>query len=156
MIFIPCQHGISCFCSVWFFSTPWTVARQTPLSMGFSRQEYWSGLPRHPPGDHPDPGIEPASLMSLHWQAGSLSPAPPGKPTSESVSHPVMSNSLWPMWLCSSWYFSQKNIGVGIHSLFQGIFLTQWSDPGLLHCRQILDHLSHHGSLIKNIKIFYW
>ena len=42
----------------------WTVARQAPLSMGFSRQEYWSGLPCPPPGDLPDSGIEPASLMS--------------------------------------------------------------------------------------------
>ena len=40
---------------------PWTVARQAPLSMGFSRQEYWSGLPCPPPRDLPDPGIEPAS-----------------------------------------------------------------------------------------------
>ena len=46
------------------FVTPWTVARQTPLSMGFFGQEYWSGLPRPPPGDPPDPGIELASLMS--------------------------------------------------------------------------------------------
>ena len=44
--------------------TPWTVARQAPLSMGFSRQEYWSGLPFPPPGDLPDPGIKPRSLMS--------------------------------------------------------------------------------------------
>ena len=44
--------------------TPWTVAHQTPLSMGFSRQEYWSGLPCPPPGALPDPGIEPTSLMS--------------------------------------------------------------------------------------------
>ena len=44
---------------------PRTVARQVPLSMGFSRQEHWSGLPRPPPGDLPDPGTEPASLMSL-------------------------------------------------------------------------------------------
>ena len=44
--------------------TPWTVAHQAPLSMGFSRQEYWSGLPFPPPGDIPDPGIEFASLMS--------------------------------------------------------------------------------------------
>ena len=44
--------------------TPWTVFRQAPLSMGFSRQEYWSGLPCPPPGDLPDPGIEPASLKS--------------------------------------------------------------------------------------------
>ena len=40
---------------------PWTVARQAPLSMGFSRQEYWSGLPFPSPGDLPDPGIEPRS-----------------------------------------------------------------------------------------------
>ena len=45
--------------------TLWTVACQAPLSMGFSRQEYWSGLPFLSPGDLPDPGIEPASLMSL-------------------------------------------------------------------------------------------
>ena len=50
--------------SVWFFSTPWTVARQAPLSMGFPREEYWSGLPCPPPGDLPNPEIEPISLMS--------------------------------------------------------------------------------------------
>ena len=43
---------------------PWTVARQAPLFMGFSRQEYWSRLPCPPPGHLPDPGIEPTSLMS--------------------------------------------------------------------------------------------
>ena len=47
------------------FVTPWIVAHQTPLSMGFSRQEYWSGLPCPPPEDLPDLGIEPVSLMSL-------------------------------------------------------------------------------------------
>ena len=46
------------------FATPWTVAHQAPLSMGFSRQEYWSGLPFPPPGDLADQGIEPVSLMS--------------------------------------------------------------------------------------------
>ena len=45
--------------------TPWTVAHQAPLSMEFSRQEYWSGLPCPPPGDVPDPRIEPASITSL-------------------------------------------------------------------------------------------
>ena len=44
---------------VHLFATQWTVARQAPLSMGFSRQEYWSGLPFPPPGDLPDPGMEP-------------------------------------------------------------------------------------------------
>jgi len=46
------------------FVTPWTVAHQAPLSMEFPRLEYWSGLPSSSPGDLPDPGIEPASLMS--------------------------------------------------------------------------------------------
>ena len=49
---------------VQLFEAPWTVARQTPLSIGFSRQEYWSGLSCPPPGDGLDPGIEPTSLVS--------------------------------------------------------------------------------------------
>ena len=49
---------------VWLFVTPWTVARQGPLSMGFSRQEYWSGLPFPPPGDLPEPRIKPISRAS--------------------------------------------------------------------------------------------
>ena len=50
------------FSRVQFFVTPWTVAYQAPLSMGFPRQEYWSGLPFPPPGNFPDPGIKPTSL----------------------------------------------------------------------------------------------
>ena len=62
------------------FATPWTVAHQSPQSMEFSRQEYWSGLPFPYPGDLPGPGIEPVSLTSpLNWQAGSLPLVPPGK-----------------------------------------------------------------------------
>ena len=61
------------------FVTSWTVARQAPLSIGFLRQEYWNGLPVPPPGNLPDPGIEPASLMSPDWQVGSLPPVPSGK-----------------------------------------------------------------------------
>ena len=52
------------FSRIQLFVTLWTVARQASLSMGFSRQEYWSGLPCPPPGGLPHPGIEPASLMS--------------------------------------------------------------------------------------------
>ena len=58
-------------------ATPWTAAHQAPLSMGFSRQEYWSGLPFPSPGDLPDPGIEPRSPT---LQADPLTSAPPGKP----------------------------------------------------------------------------
>ena len=55
---------LSRFSRVRLSVTPWTVTCQASLSMGFSRQEYWSGLPFPSPGDLPDPGIEPASLMS--------------------------------------------------------------------------------------------
>ena len=54
------------------FATPWTVAHQAALSMGFSRQEYWSGLPFPLPGDHPDPGTKPSSLMSPAIPGGSF------------------------------------------------------------------------------------
>ena len=64
---------------VQLFATPWTVAHQAPLSVEFFRQEYWSGLPLPPPGDLPDPGIEPVSPMPPAWQAGSLPLVPPGK-----------------------------------------------------------------------------
>ena len=65
-IFLPCTrdwkhihvHVLSC---VLLFVTPWTVARQAPLLMGFSRQEYWSGPPFPSPGDLPNPGIKPVS-----------------------------------------------------------------------------------------------
>ena len=57
--------------------TPWTVAYQAPLSMGYSRQEYWSGLTFPSPGDLPDSGIEPGSPA---LQADSLPAEPPGKP----------------------------------------------------------------------------
>ena len=53
---------LSHFSRVWLFVAPWAVTHQAPLSMGFSRQEYWSGLPFPSPGDLPDPGIEPGSL----------------------------------------------------------------------------------------------
>ena len=96
--------------------TPWTVDRQAPLSMGFFRQEYWSGLPCPPPGDLPNPGIKPGSSA---MQVGSLPAEPQGKP---------------------------KNTGVGSLSLLQGIFPTQESNQGLLHCRQILHQLSLQGS----------
>ena len=58
------------------FATPWTVAYQASQFMGFSRQEYWSGLPFPSPGDLPDPGIEPRSLA---LQADALPSEPPGK-----------------------------------------------------------------------------
>ena len=66
--------SLSC---VGLFASPWTVAYQAPPSMGFSRQEYWSGLPFPSPGDLPNPRIEP---WSPSLQADALPPGPPGKP----------------------------------------------------------------------------
>ena len=110
------MYVLSHFSLVRLFVTPWIGASQTPLSMGFFRQEYWSGLPWPPPGDLPDPRIKPRS-PSL--QAHSLPSASPGKP---------------------------RNTGVGSLFPLHGIFLTQELNWGLLHCRQILHQLSYQGS----------
>ena len=61
---------LSRFSHVQLFATLWTVVHQAPLSMGFSRQEYWSGLPCPPPGDLPNPGTETTSLMSSALAGG--------------------------------------------------------------------------------------
>ena len=95
---------------------PWTIACEAPLPKGFSRQEHWSGLPCPPPGDLPNSGIEPRSPT---LQVDSLPSEPPGKP---------------------------KNTGVGSLTHLLGMFLTQESNQGLLHCRQILYQLSYQGS----------
>ena len=79
--------ALSRFSSVQLFAILWAVACQAPLSMGFSKQEYWSGLPCPPPGDLPDLGIEPVPLTSpalagrlfttsAQWEASSLPLAP--------------------------------------------------------------------------------
>ena len=84
-MYVKCLHlsvsVLSRFSRVRLFATPWTVAHQAPQSRGFSRQEYWSGLPFPPPGDLPDPGkIELPLLGLLHGQAGSLPLLPAGSP----------------------------------------------------------------------------
>ena len=66
---------VKSFSCVRLFATPWTVAHQASPSMGFSREEYWSGLPFPSPGDLPDPGIEPTSPA---LQADALPSEPPG------------------------------------------------------------------------------
>ena len=68
---------LSCFSHVRLFATAWTVAHQVPLSMGVSRQEYWSGLPFPSPGDFPDAVIK---LRSPALQVDFLPTEPPGKP----------------------------------------------------------------------------
>ena len=122
--------------------------------MGSSRQEYWSGLPCPPSGDFPDPGSNHVSYISCIGRRFSTTSA-----TWEAIYCPkcascsVMSDSLRPYGLqpasllcpCDS---PGKNTRVGCHSLLQGIFLTEGSNPDLLHCRQILYSLNHQGSPI--------
>ena len=80
------------------FVTPWTVAHQAPLSMGFSRQEYWSRLPFPPPGDLLHPGIETASPVSPALAGGFFITVPPRKPFEKS--------RVW----CINYTFSSTNI----------------------------------------------
>ena len=68
---------LSCFSRIRLFVTPWTEACQAPLSTVFSRQEYQSGLPCRPPGDLPDPGIEPQSLSSPALAGGFFTTSAP-------------------------------------------------------------------------------
>ena len=73
------SEWVKSFSRVRLFATAWTVAYQAPPSMGFSRQEYWSGLPFPSPGDLPNPGIKPRSPA---LQGDALTSEPPGKPNS--------------------------------------------------------------------------
>ena len=127
------------------FATPWTVAYQASPSMGFSRQEYWSGLPFPSPGDLPDPGIEPGSPA---LEAGALTSEPPETTqfckaiqfSSVAQSCPTLCDPMDCnlLGLLRPWDSPGKNTGVDCHFLLQGIFLTQEPNPGLLHYRQIL------------------
>ena len=108
------------------FVTPWTAARQTPLSMGFSRQEYRSGLPFPPPGDLPHPGMETAVLSLLRWRVCSLPLVPPEKRTSVfkylHANVYVSSFTRAPNWkrLINLWY---------IHTMEYGISSVSSADP---------------------------
>ena len=104
---MPCSYiwsVISCLSYILFSVTPWTVAGPAPLSMGFSRQEYWSGLPRPPPGDLPKPGINLCLLHLLHWQVSSLPLIPPVKPS---------------YFLSHLYYFTGNNGSLGIYLSIQ-------------------------------------
>ena len=75
---LQCQKvSVKSLSHIQLFVTPWTIAYQAPLPMGFFRQEYWSGLLFPSPGDLPDPGIKPGSPA---LQADALPSEPPGKP----------------------------------------------------------------------------
>ena len=138
-----------CLCA-----TPWTVAHQDPLSVGFFRQEYWSGLPGLPPGDLPGPRLKLSFSRLLHWQMDSLSLVPPGN--THFVRLLALVAQSGPTF-CDLMDCSLP--GSLVHGIFQasvlelvaisssrGIFPTQGSNPGLSHCRQMLYCLSHQGT----------
>ena len=124
-----------------------TTDHQTPLSMGFSRQEYWSGLPFPPPRDLPNPGAEPAS-PAYPALAGRFFTTEPPVPCLVAQSCPALCDLMGCSPPGSSVHRDSpgKNTGVGCQALLQGIFPTQGLNPGLSHCRQILHCLSHQGS----------
>ena len=119
--------------------------------MGFSSKEYLSGWPCPSPGGLPDLGIEPAFLVSSAL-AGKFFPTRASWKVcvSRSVYQILRPRGLKPTRLLCSRDFSGKYTGVGCYFLLQGIFPTQELNPGLLHCRQILYHLSHQGSPLKS------
>ena len=73
------QVGVESLSRVCLTVTSRTIAYQAPLSFGFSRQEYWNGLPFPPPGDLPNPGIKPVSPASSALASGFITTEPPGK-----------------------------------------------------------------------------
>ena len=146
------------FSGVRLFATQWTVSRQAPLSMGFFRQKYWSGLPC-PPSPRSSQTTDPNSLRSPALAGGFFTTSATWetlyciikymckkKKKRKSRSFVYGSHGLWPARLLCPWDSPGKNTGVGCQFLPQGIFPTQGSNLGLLHCRQILYRLSHHVS----------
>ena len=99
-------RDVKSFSFVRLFAIPWTVVYQASLSMGFSRQEYWSGLPFLSPGDLPDPGIEPRSPA---FQADALPSEPPGKPLRLSPKFPGSRKCPHPCFISSQLSHGWRN-----------------------------------------------
>ena len=137
---------------VWFLLT-WTVAHQAPLSMGFSRQEYWSGLPFPSPGDLPDSGIQPVSPALA---AGFFTTEPPGK----SPGSWCLSGHMVPCWL--SWgvrHFSVQKWQWHWVVVSRYSFLFTWKDSQVLlkdHSLYCIQHSLSEYRLAKKVqKSFY-
>ena len=96
---------------VTLFVTPWTVVCQAPLSMAFSRQEYWSGLPFPAPGDIPDPGIKHSSALSPDLAGGFFITVPPGKPIAVVGGQCLLSLSMakWLWWYIQNTFYIHDN-----------------------------------------------
>ena len=135
--------------SVWLLATPWAAAHQAPPSLGFSRQEYWSGLPFPSPMRESEKWkwSRSISVWLLATPRTAAYQPPPSMVFSRQEYWVAIAFSeifLWARVLRGGG--GSKNTGVGCYSLLQEIFRTQGLNPGLPHCRQTLYCLSHHGS----------
>ena len=107
----------------------WTVAHKSILSMGFSRQEYWSELPCPPPGIFSIQGSNPHLLCLLHWQVGSLPLGPPGKPFIYHTVYPLKVYNL--LWIFHYARLFHQKLAVSLSTVRekypeQGVFRTFW------------------------------
>ena len=137
------------------FVTPWTAAHQAPQSMGFSRQEYRSGLPFPSPGDPPDPGIEPRSAafgQKCHQ-------SPPEESEDQILSHSKDSMPPSKFILCKPFGFNIFPTG-SINQLYRSIFLLYHAHAFSLSCAQhFSDPCSLSGSAVHGIsqaRILEW
>ena len=116
-------HSLSCSSRVQLFATPWTIACQAPVSMGFSRQGYWNGLLCSSPGDLPNPGIKPEPPMSPALACGFLT---------TSATWEAQFNSKWSEW-------SRSFVSNSLHPM--GYSLTGFAVHGIFQAR-VLDWLA--------------
>ena len=158
---------LNCFSCVQLCVTLWTAACQAPLSMGFSRQEYWSGMPCSSPGHLPDPEVKP---MSPAFQVDPLLWATWETPTYTMHAMCILGcfSLVWffvTLWtvatrLLCPWDSPGKNTGVGCYAILQRIFLTQGSNlhlSHLLHWQAGSLPLAPPGKpLLSNIYAFYF
>ena len=98
---------LSHFSHVRLFATLWTIVCQAPLSKGFSRQEYQSGLPCPPTGNLPNPGPNKYLVCLLHWQAGSLPLVPPGNKSKEHGFTVPLMIKFMPFFTMNMYFFSK-------------------------------------------------
>ena len=145
-IILCCVHAcvLSHFSYVRLFTKLWTLPRQAPLSMGFSRQEYWSGLPCPPPGDLPAPGTEPISLMSPALAGGFLT-------TSATVEALVLCScvKIWHKYCLELYLEPEEGLNLALIFILANMFFswqsTHWriraSTSALMVRRQMLSFL---------------
>ena len=118
-----CAWVLSCFSHVWLFVTLWSVARQDPLFMGFSRQEYWSRLLWLPPGDLSNPGIKSMTYEAPALQADSLPLSHQGSPT-------LFICNIKRLFFCKIIF---KNHNPLINCLRKLLYNLDWIDAGKYH-----------------------